>query len=131
IFSLSSIPSPLTLPCGCPPEGYSWWGCVLRNQPIGVPRLDYGDRVKFKRDHIIDIHWDADCLCAPTADDPERNDTLDVDPECNGLDSYLSEPATEDPEHDHIAWVHSGCNGVYEPAAGDPELSPPPESSAT
>ncbi len=104
---------------------------TLRNHPIGVPRLDWGDRIKFKRDHIIEIDWDADCLCEPPADDPEGDDTIGVDPDCNGPDYYFSEPVADDSEDDHIAWVHSGCNGVYEPMAGDPEVSPPPESSAT
>jgi Uncharacterized protein conserved in bacteria (DUF2314) len=103
---------------------------ALRNHPVGIPRLDWGDRVRFNRDHIIDIDWEDDCLCEPMADDPEGDDTIGVDPDCNGPDTYF-EPVTEDPEDDHIAWVHSGCNGRYEPAAGTPELSPPPESSAT
>lgn len=43
---------------------------TLRNQPVGIPRLDPGDRVKFQRDHVIDIDWEADCLYEP-AEDPE------------------------------------------------------------
>jgi hypothetical protein len=101
---------------------------MLRNQPIGIPRLDPGDRVTFKRDHIIDIDWEADCLCEPAADDPKGDDTIGVDPECNGPDYYFSEPAADDPEHDHITGVDSEPNGLRERAAGDPELSPPPES---
>jgi Uncharacterized protein conserved in bacteria (DUF2314) len=31
---------------------------VLRSDPIGIPRLDYGDEVKFQRDHIVDINWE-------------------------------------------------------------------------
>lgn len=31
---------------------------TLANQPVGIPRLDFGDTVKFKRDHIIDIEID-------------------------------------------------------------------------
>ncbi len=104
---------------------------ALRNHPVGIPRLDWGDRVRFKRDHIIDLDWEDDCLCEPTGDDPEGGDTIGVDPDCNGPDSYFSEPLTDDPEDDHIAWLHSGCNGLYEAAAGDPELSAPSESSAT
>jgi hypothetical protein len=30
---------------------------TLSNQPLGIPRLTYGDEIKFKRDHVIDIHW--------------------------------------------------------------------------
>ncbi|WNI18273.1 DUF2314 domain-containing protein [Actinacidiphila sp. ITFR-21] len=33
---------------------------VLHNQPIGIPRLYHGDKVRFKYDHIIDIDWDDD-----------------------------------------------------------------------
>jgi Uncharacterized protein conserved in bacteria (DUF2314) len=33
---------------------------VLSNRPIGIPRLDLGDTVKFKRRHIIDVVRDAD-----------------------------------------------------------------------
>lgn len=31
----------------------------LRNDPAGIPRLYYGDKVKFRREHIVDIIWDA------------------------------------------------------------------------
>lgn len=30
---------------------------TLRNEPIGIPRLDFDSRVKFRREHIIDIIW--------------------------------------------------------------------------
>jgi Uncharacterized protein conserved in bacteria (DUF2314) len=33
---------------------------MLHNQPVGIPRLDYGDRVKFKLEHVIDIDWSSD-----------------------------------------------------------------------
>jgi hypothetical protein len=33
---------------------------VLRNHPLGIPRLDWGDQVKFTRDHIIDTKWEPD-----------------------------------------------------------------------
>jgi hypothetical protein len=29
----------------------------LINTPAGIPRLDPGDKVVFKHDHVIDIHW--------------------------------------------------------------------------
>jgi hypothetical protein len=35
---------------------------VLDNQPVGIPRLDLGDTVKFKLRHIIDVIRDADDL---------------------------------------------------------------------
>ncbi len=95
---------------------------TLSNQPIGIPRLDWGDRVRFKRDHIIDIDWEADCLCEPAAEDPEHDDTIDVDPDCNGPDYYLSEPVAEDPERDHITGIDSEYNGSCEPSTQDPEL---------
>ncbi|HEV8652043.1 MAG TPA: DUF2314 domain-containing protein [Actinomycetes bacterium] len=56
---------------------------TLRNQPIGIPRLDWGDQVKFKRDHIIDIHWEADAPSEPAEGDPElprpRNRSIELD----------------------------------------------------
>jgi Uncharacterized protein conserved in bacteria (DUF2314) len=98
---------------------------VLRNQPIGIPRLDWGDRVKFKRDHIIGIIWEDDSPSEPAAE-VEDDDTIDVDPESNGPDDYLSEPLAEDPDHDHIVWIHSGCNGPpLALPAETPELPPP------
>jgi hypothetical protein len=104
---------------------------TLRNQPVDIPRLDLGDRVKFQRDHVIDIDWEADCLYEP-AEDPEGGDTIDVDPECNGPDVYFSEPVAEDPERDHIIVVDPEGNGfdhyLSEPVAEDPKLPPPPES---
>jgi uncharacterized protein YegJ (DUF2314 family) len=73
---------------------------VLRNQPLGIPRLDPGDQLKFKRDHIIDIEWEPDECC-----------------DC--------QHAAEDPEHQHpIAYMHGECNGPSEPPA-QPELPPP------
>jgi hypothetical protein len=93
---------------------------TLRNQPIGIPRLDWGDQVKFKRDHVIDIDWEADLGedCEYFCEDCEAED--------------LSKPPVGDPERDHIRSVHRGCNGLCDPATGDPELPPPPpESLAT
>ena len=29
----------------------------LHNQPVGIPRLDFGDKIKVRFDHIIDIDW--------------------------------------------------------------------------
>jgi hypothetical protein len=29
----------------------------LLNSPVGIPRLNAGDRVKFRFDHVIDIRW--------------------------------------------------------------------------
>ncbi|GAA2685867.1 DUF2314 domain-containing protein [Nonomuraea recticatena] len=31
----------------------------LINQPIGIPRLTHGDKIRFKREHVIDIDWDV------------------------------------------------------------------------
>ncbi|HMG44894.1 MAG TPA: DUF2314 domain-containing protein [Acidimicrobiales bacterium] len=33
---------------------------TLANQPIGFPRLDYGDTITFRREHIIDIDFVGD-----------------------------------------------------------------------
>ncbi len=46
---------------------------TLDNQPVGIPRLDYGDRVKFKFEHVIDI----DC---------SSNDVIDAEQLCGHLD---------------------------------------------
>ncbi|MFG3231697.1 DUF2314 domain-containing protein [Streptomyces antibioticus] len=44
---------------------------VLRNDPWGIPRLHHGDRIRFKRDHIIDIDWDGASECDPAPQDGE------------------------------------------------------------
>jgi len=66
---------------------------VLTNEPVAIPRLYSGDKVKFKRDHIIDIHWQ--CAHEPAAAD--------------------------DPERVPFQFVHSGCNALMEAQADDPE----------
>src|SRR5215218_2429641 len=48
---------------------------TLRNTPVFVPRLDYGDKVKFKRHHIVGIVFeDGVCSnrCQPLATAPPR-----------------------------------------------------------
>lgn len=70
----------------------------LRDEPLGIPRLYFGDRVKFKREHIIGIL--------------EPSQLRD------------RELAAGDPEH-HTVLVHEGCNRHADP--GDPELASPPE----
>ncbi|MFE9237759.1 DUF2314 domain-containing protein [Streptomyces sp. NPDC007007] len=42
---------------------------VLRNQPFGIPRLNYGDKIRFNRDHIIDIDWGEETACDPAPGD--------------------------------------------------------------
>ncbi|MEV3993363.1 DUF2314 domain-containing protein [Streptomyces sp. NPDC049837] len=42
---------------------------VLHNQPMGIPRLDHGDKIHFKFDHIIDIDWDENALCHRASSD--------------------------------------------------------------
>ena len=55
---------------------------TLRNLPVGIPRLLPGDKIKFKRDHIIGIRWgdeDSDQLAA----DEEEQDTQVICDGCN------------------------------------------------
>jgi hypothetical protein len=72
---------------------------VLRNQPLGIPRLEFGNQLKFKRHHIIDIDWEPDESC-----------------DC--------QHAADDPEHHRFEPIHDECNGPSEPPA-QPELPPP------
>jgi hypothetical protein len=69
----------------------------LINQPVGIPRLDPGDQVKFKPAHIIDIDWDGNSACRHSTDGP------------------------------HVVPVHEGCNLYGKDQANDPELPAPPE----
>jgi hypothetical protein len=57
---------------------------MLRNEPIGIPRLDLGDEVKFERDHIIDICCQADVLSEPATQDSEHLEILPICRKCNG-----------------------------------------------
>jgi len=71
----------------------------LLNQPLGIPRLDHGDQVKFKPEHVIDIDWEGDTVCETSADAGPNN----------------------------IAPVHEGCNLYAKGEAGDAELPAAPE----
>jgi uncharacterized protein YegJ (DUF2314 family) len=73
---------------------------VLRNDPHGIPRLAFGDQVRFKRDHVIDILWKA-------------KDTGDRPHAAGESDSHLIEP------------VHAGCNSTFKPSVEAPETAPP------
>jgi hypothetical protein len=57
---------------------------VLRNQPLGIPRLQPGDKVKFSRDHVIDIMGEADPRRRASAD---TESPLPIDPTCSDLGS--------------------------------------------
>jgi hypothetical protein len=70
---------------------------ILVNHPIGIPRLDPGDRVKFKRDHIIDITWASECLCE----------------------------SWEDHEDHLIVEAYEGCNSDHKLMAEEPEPETP------
>jgi hypothetical protein len=41
---------------------------TLLNDPVGIPRLDAGDKVKFSRDDIIDIIWESHSAAAAQDD---------------------------------------------------------------
>jgi hypothetical protein len=77
----------------------------LLNEPLAIPRLGHGDRIKFKRDHIIDIDWHSEILCEPSEQDgPERTQTVPLCMGCNGHGNELEtevtpsgEPETEGP----------------------------------
>jgi hypothetical protein len=59
----------------------------LVNAPFAIPRLDHGDRIKFKRDHIIDIDWDAElCECSDqcVAEPRQLREPLLLCTGCNG-----------------------------------------------
>jgi hypothetical protein len=53
---------------------------TLGNQPVGIPRLDYGKKIKFRREHIIDI-WDVDDVDDVDEPVPVDAELPPVDPE--------------------------------------------------
>jgi hypothetical protein len=61
---------------------------TLRNLPVGIPRLLPDDKIKFKRDHIIDIDWydddDDDDICLISASQEKCLDARDSRTACSG-----------------------------------------------
>jgi uncharacterized protein YegJ (DUF2314 family) len=62
----------------------------LVNTPLGFPRLDSGRRIRFRRDHIIDIAWDYE---------PGPLDHFDVRALCGACGGSEPSPATEASDH--------------------------------
>jgi hypothetical protein len=57
----------------------------LSNMPVGIPRLMAGGKIKFKREHIIDIWYaDNDQAITGPAGDPDQPGTHLVHDGCNG-----------------------------------------------
>jgi Uncharacterized protein conserved in bacteria (DUF2314) len=85
----------------------------LDNMPAGIPRRLEGDKIKFKREHIIDIwytHEGQPEIC-PGNGTPEDPDPVLTHGACNGHD-----------RHHEVA-----AEGYFRLA--DPPTSPPPNSS--
>jgi hypothetical protein len=76
----------------------------LHNSPIGMPRLDYGDKIKFRRDDVIDIQ-------------------LSGEDETQVIDSVAVQPRRA------VEMLCGGCNGQHhhhgdEADVGAPDASP-------
>lgn len=59
---------------------------TLENLPAGIPRLLPGDKIKFKRDHIIDIDVPGDAQDGPAdaEPDPDARNVQLLHDRCNG-----------------------------------------------
>jgi Uncharacterized protein conserved in bacteria (DUF2314) len=98
----------------------------LINEPLGLPRLYPGDKVKFTRDHIIDIHWKQDD--SPAADPEGHQGGSHWECDDSAADSperdHSDDSRADDPQRDDLKGIHRECNGLCQ-AVGDPQLSPP------
>jgi hypothetical protein len=90
----------------------------LINEPLGIPRLDPGDKVRFRRDHIIDIHWERhDSAAAHSEGDHIRGSHWECDDSAADSpqrDHISDDPRADDPERDHLRGIHQECNGLCE-----------------
>jgi hypothetical protein len=64
----------------------------LNNQPIGIPRLDHGQRIKFSRDHIIDITYEGDEQTSIIDSATEHACVVTCHAECHGPQHPVDEP---------------------------------------
>jgi hypothetical protein len=46
---------------------------TLRNDPVFIPRLEFGDRIKFRHWHIVDIRWSDEITEGALAPDGSRD----------------------------------------------------------
>ena len=66
---------------------------TLRNLPVGIPRLTPGDKIKFKRDHIIDILWSNEDSDQPAALEEHQGTQVICDGcNCQGEPEQQPEP---------------------------------------
>jgi hypothetical protein len=90
----------------------------LINEPLGIPRLYPGDKVRFRRDHIIDIHWERhDSAAAHSEGDHIRGSHWECDDSAADSpqrDHISDDPRADDPERDHLRGIHQECNGLCE-----------------
>jgi hypothetical protein len=67
----------------------------LLNEPLAIPRLGHGARIKFKRDHIIDIDWNSELLGEPSEDaGPPHTQLVPLCIGCNGHGNHFETEIT-------------------------------------
>lgn len=102
----------------------------LRNEPAFIPRLEPGDKIKFKRDHIMDIKPEHDIgtdvstrrarsVCAAVA---EADRTAAVCPRRPVRNDFM--PATHDPGHPHIPEAPDAVHRASPPARRGLHVAP-------
>jgi hypothetical protein len=67
----------------------------LLNEPVAIPRLGHGDRIRFKSDHVIDIDWNPELLGEPSEEaGPPRTQFVPLCMGCNGHGNELETEVT-------------------------------------